>query len=114
MRQKLENNMTHKQYCEAHICPQKINTKKTGIFSTLNSQPKKKFETTQQLKVQVKSKNHLAKRRMKSNNETTKIKSYSSSSIRNLSMNKEQNPKHKPILKSQIYAKNQREKHKIK
>ena len=45
---------------------------------------------------------------MKSNNETTKIKSYSSSSIRNLSMNKEQNPKHKPISKSQIYAKNQK------
>ena len=47
---------------------------------------------------------------MKSNKETTKIKSNSSSSIRNLSMNKEQNPKHKPISKSQRYAKNQREK----
>ena len=51
---------------------------------------------------------------MKNNNETTKNKSYSSSTIRNLSMNKEQNPKHKPISKAQIYAKNQREKHKIK
>ena len=113
MRQKLENDMTHKQYCEAHICPQKIITKKTGIFSTLNSQPKK-MKTTQQLKVQLNSKNHIAKRRMKSNSETTKNKSYSSSSLRNLSMNKEQNPKHKPISKAQIYAKNQREKHKIK
>ena len=47
---------------------------------------------------------------MKSNKETTKIKSNSSSSIRKLSMNKEQNPKHKPISKSQTYAKNQREK----
>ena len=51
---------------------------------------------------------------MKSNSETTKNKSYSSSSLRNLSMNKEQSPKHKPITKSQIYAKNQGEKHKIK
>ena len=51
---------------------------------------------------------------MMSNSETTKNKSYSSSSLRNLSMNKEQSPKHKPISKAQIYAKNQREKHKIK
>ena len=51
---------------------------------------------------------------MKSNKETTKIKSNSSSSIRKLSMNKEQNPKHKPISKSQKYAKNQRENHKNK
>ena len=47
---------------------------------------------------------------MKSNMESTKIKSNSSSSIRKLSMNKEQNPKHKPISKSQTYEKNQREK----
>ena len=47
---------------------------------------------------------------MKTNKETTKIKSNSSSSIRKLSMNKEQNPKPKPISKSQTYAKNQREK----
>ena len=51
---------------------------------------------------------------MKSNSETTKNKSYSSSSNRNLSVNKEQIPKHKPISKTQIYAKDQREKHKIK
>ena len=47
---------------------------------------------------------------MKSKKETTKIKSNSSSSIRKQSMNKEQYPKHKPISKSQTYAKNQREK----
>ena len=47
---------------------------------------------------------------MKSNSGTAKNKSYSSSSLRNLSMNKEQSPKHKPISKAQIYAKNQREK----
>ena len=51
---------------------------------------------------------------MKSNRETTKNKSYSSSSIRNLSVNKEQIPKHKPISKTQIYAKDQGEKNKIK
>ena len=47
---------------------------------------------------------------MKSKKETTKIKSNSSSSIRKLSMNKEQYPKHKPISKSWTYAKNQGEK----
>ena len=51
---------------------------------------------------------------MKSNIETTKNKLYSSSSIRKLSENKEQIPKHKPISKTQIYAKDQGEKHKIK
>ena len=45
---------------------------------------------------------------MKSNSGTAKNKLYSSSKLRNLSMNKEQNPKHKPISKSQIYAKNQK------
>ena len=74
----------------------------------------KKFETTQQLKDQLKTKNHIAKHRMKSDRETTKIKTYSSSSIRILSKSKEQKPKQKPISKSQIYAKDQGEKHKIK
>ena len=53
---------------------------------------------------------------MKSDRETTKNKTYSSSSIRILSKSKskEQKPKQKPISKSQIYAKDQGEKHKIK
>ena len=75
--------MSHKQYCEAHICSQKINTiEQAYLAHKTHSLKKEQFETTQQLKVQVKSKNHLAKHRMKSNKETTKIKSYSSSSIR--------------------------------
>ena len=47
---------------------------------------------------------------MKSNKETTKIKSNSSISTRKLSKNKKQNPKHKPISKTQTDAKNQRKK----
>ena len=55
MRQKLENDMTHKQYCEAHICPQKIYTIEHAYLAQENSQPQKEqFETTQQLKVQKK------------------------------------------------------------
>ena len=45
---------------------------------------------------------------MKTKKETTKIKTNFRNSIRKLSMNNEQNPKHKPISKSQIYAKNQK------
>ena len=45
---------------------------------------------------------------MKSNQDMTIINTNYSNSIHKLSMNKEQKPKHKPISKSQPYAKNQR------
>lgn len=45
---------------------------------------------------------------MKTKKETTIINTNFSNSNHTLSMNKELNPKHKPISKSQTYAKNQR------
>ena len=65
-------------------------------------------------KFRLKQKKHLAKHKMKSSKDMPFINTNYSNSIHRLSMNKEQKPKQKPISKTQPYAKNQREKHKIK